>query len=472
MGLKRYRASQDTTITNAFRSNLLTRGTGSNMGASDILEVFSIANQASSASNEISRVLVQWDLSEVQQDRNSGAVPSSGSARWIIRLFNAEHGQTLPSGYNLLLQPISRSWEEGFGLDMEEYSDLTRDAIGANWINASSGAAWSSSGGDFLNSYIFSQYFDDGIEDLEVDVTDMVEAWLAGSLQNYGVGIFLSGSAESGSAQSFYTKKFFSRTSEFFFKQPLLEARFDSTRKDNRGNFIASSSLLSANENLNTIYLYNAFRGQPRNIPSVGAGEIYVNFYTDPVTGTLINDVPITGGYVATGIYSASVALATTASTIYDRWFYGQDVFYTGTIKVNTQVAGDAAVQSHKYLSNITNLKSSYSPEETARFRIFTRQKNWNPIIYRQASQNVQGNIVEDAYFKILRITDGVDQIEYGTGSLNHTRLSYDVSGNYFDLDMSMLEPGYAYGIKLIFNIDGRFEEQPNIFKFRVESEL
>ena len=46
MAIKKYIAEKDNTITNAFESNLSTRGTGSNMGASDILEVFSIYGQA------------------------------------------------------------------------------------------------------------------------------------------------------------------------------------------------------------------------------------------------------------------------------------------------------------------------------------------------------------------------------------------------------------------------------------------
>ena len=42
MAIKRFTASADNTITNAFKSDLATRATGSNMGKSDILEVFSI----------------------------------------------------------------------------------------------------------------------------------------------------------------------------------------------------------------------------------------------------------------------------------------------------------------------------------------------------------------------------------------------------------------------------------------------
>ena len=47
MAIKRYNADADNTITNAFKADLSTRGTGANMGAADVLEVFSIRGQAS-----------------------------------------------------------------------------------------------------------------------------------------------------------------------------------------------------------------------------------------------------------------------------------------------------------------------------------------------------------------------------------------------------------------------------------------
>ena len=57
--IKRYIAKYDTTITNAYKSDLSNRATGSNMGESDVLEVFSIYGQADSGSQELSRVLGQ-----------------------------------------------------------------------------------------------------------------------------------------------------------------------------------------------------------------------------------------------------------------------------------------------------------------------------------------------------------------------------------------------------------------------------
>ena len=64
---------------------------------------------------------------------------------------------------------------------------------------------------------------------------------------------------------------------------------------------------------------------------------------------------------------------------------------------------------------------------------------------------------------------DGLEVIPYGTGSINYTRMSFDASGSYFDLDMDLLEAGYAYGIKFVYHINGAYHEQPEAFKFRVE---
>jgi len=59
--IKRFYATKDNTITNAFEENLTTRATGSNIGASDVLETFSIYAQASSGSLEKARILIQFD---------------------------------------------------------------------------------------------------------------------------------------------------------------------------------------------------------------------------------------------------------------------------------------------------------------------------------------------------------------------------------------------------------------------------
>ena len=50
--------------------------------------------------------------------------------------------------------------------------------------------------------------------------------------------------------------------------------------------------------------------------------------------------------------------------------------------------------------------------------------------------------------------------------------MSYDISGNYFDFDMGLLEDGYSYGITTAYYNDsiGSWQEQPEVFKFRVDT--
>ena len=517
MGLKRYTGSADNTIVNAYQQNLSTRGTGSNTGMADVLEVFSIygrqtpSSSAALGSQELARTLIKFPVTTISADRTAGTVPASGSVSFYLRLFDAEHTRTVPENYKLIVQAISRSWQEGAGLDLENYSDKTKGNAGSNWMSASNTTAWDVPGGDYLTQSsqwdasgdppVYTQHFANGQEDLSIDVTGLVEHWISNDLDNNGVGIMLSSSYEAyykdptdgvtlnnsgGATTSYYTKRFFSRGTEFFYKRPVLEARWDSSRRDQRGDFYYSSSLAPAADNLNTIYLYNYVRGRLRDIPSIGTtGSIMVSLYsgsadnTTPSGSRLIlydGNYAVTGGWVETGIYSASVAITsavTPVSTLYDVWWSGSHSktgqLFTGSISPEVLTAM-VDTREPFYFINITNLRNKYSPKETARFNLYVRNKNWSPTIYTKASENVQSTAIVSASYRVVRTLDGYEAISHGTASKNHTGLSFDVSGNYFNLDMELLQPGYEYALKFAFyeaELD-TWNEQDKAFKFRV----
>ena len=178
------------------------------------------------------------------------------------------------------------SWQERNGLDMVGYTDETYGGTGSNWVNAASGSTWTTAGGDYHVSPAYTASFDIGNEDLEVNVTTLVDQWIAGTKDNHGFGIKLSSSYEASSSSnptgarfSYYTKKFFARSSEYYFDRPVLEARWDSTRRDNRGNFYFSSSLAPAAENLNILYMYNYIRGNLRDIAGSSTAIPVLNLY-------------------------------------------------------------------------------------------------------------------------------------------------------------------------------------------------
>ena len=411
--IKRYYATKDNTITNAYNETLSTRGSGSNMGQSDIIEVFSIYGQVSSSTSglesEVARSILEFDSSKILSDKNSGAIASGSS--FYLKLFNAKHSQTLPRNYNLEVTNLVQSWEEGLGLDMENYTDLTYDVRGSNFVKRKGGdtkevtkftfnsdgrsgyrsgnsganyvrlynatvpvdiwfkydgsdtqptsenplevdistvtdnqqqiadqfktsvagndnfaganridnvvyvtastaglstapvafvpddgtvwfesiltasvwhagdSSWRLTGGT-TGSFITPVSFPVGDENLEVDITTMVNCWLDGTFDNNGLMVKLSSSLEN-SNRSYYTKKFFGRGSSNWFERPVIEARWDSSTRDDRGNTYISSSAVPAAENLNTIYLYNYSRGRLVNIPGLTNDVIHVNLHTD-----------------------------------------------------------------------------------------------------------------------------------------------------------------------------------------------
>ena len=648
MGLYRYTASADNTITDAFRSNLEFRGTGSNMGAADVLEAFYIVGQTSGStglSSEKSRILIQFDMGEISVDRSSEKIPASGSVSWHLRMYNTPHASTLPKNFKMVAKVVSGSWQEGSGLDMDEYTDQTSEAIaGSNWVtkglSTDGFSTWLTQGGDFaesgLSPAVTSPTFVDGTEDLSIDVSDMVEDWIAGGVKaagtfrcteggsvpadyndaeftltdaqgtsfvyhldtstatnsgntigisglgtnslvaskikdainatdilritatldtadvtvtmddiglagnnngglgniditgsqgggadrfnvssnfqngagipNYGFGVMLSGSFETGS-QTYYTKKFFSRSSEYFFKRPVLEARWDSSEKDRAGNFFGASNLVSQDDQVNTIYMYNYVRGELKDIPNLSDDLIYVTFHSGNFNNSAVEENSskltirnkaqadgstsnsITGGKKNVGIYTASVIYPATpddsnaapsTSTIFPVWqnSNGTIKYHTGSAIAVKTFDDFNASPNPSYVSKITNLKDSYSTSENARFRLYIREKDWSPTIYTVANAQIENYIIEDAYYKVFRIVDDLEAISYGTGSSvspqqtgsvgSYTRLSYDISGNYFDLDMNLLESGYSYGVKLAYYTSGRYDEQSEVFKFRI----
>jgi hypothetical protein len=508
MALIRYTASADTTIVSAFEANMTTRGTGSNMGYADALEVFSIYGQDSGSngqSQELSRALMKFPTTQMSADRTAGRLGASGSVSFFLKIYNAKTPFTLPQNFNLVVAPISKPWSEGSGLDMDNYQDIGS----ANWMKPNASSSWSRIGGDYHSVNNHNIYFPLGPENLEVDISNMVERWIAGSKTNNGLGIRLTGSQEAyfsssagglgtgqsgsvlqntqGAVKSYYTKRFFSRSTQFFFQRPVIEARWDDRVQDDRENFFYSSSLAPAADNLNRLYLYNYIRGRLVNIPKVGTGKMRVSFYSGSATAptgaklklpngggvATDNDTNATASYVSRGLYYVDVALtaaATPLQKVYGVWHSGSIQYYTGSFYPEKMPTYDTA-PTFNYINSCTNLKKVYSRRDKSRFRFFIRNKNWSPTVYTISTTNNPTLIVPSASFNIRRVTDNWNAIPYGTGSAKSTYLSYDKEGNYFDLDVSLLESGYMYEVNLSYYNDsiGDWQQQPQTFKFRVE---
>lgn len=514
MTILRYTASIDNTITNAFDTDFLNRATGSNMGASDVLEVFSIYGNYSTSSVELSRILIQFPIQKIIDQRDSGILPDSGSVKFVLKLYNCPHYETVPNNFEIQVSAISSSWEEGNGLDMEDYKDiLSSNSRGSNWLTSSKGQTWSRAGGDYHNSPVFTQTFKTGLEDLNVDVSELVEQWIKGEQndydngkKNYGFGIRLSNAYEgyfsgstieemsgnvnihniTGSTESYYTKKFFARKTQFFFKQPILEAQFNNRITDDRNNLFLSSSLLAGSDNINNLYFYNYYKGKLRDIANNSSALPAIQFYYS--SGSKPEGEPrsflnssnsvvnyLTASRVSRGIYKASFCITSSITNatypyLVDVWTYLGEQILTGSIMEPKKYRPDFYQEKKSYVLSMPNLKKEYSSKDNVKLRLYAREKNWSPNVYTVAKNVPQNLTLVSSSYRLIRVIDQLEVIPHGYGEPMYSLLSYDVSGNYFNFDMSMLEPGYQYGFKFSIFDDyvNSFEEQPYIFKFRV----
>ena len=651
MAIIKYTASADNTITNAFDESMQTvlRATGSNMGKADVLEVFSIYGQnsgSSGPSSELSRILIKFDTTAIKADRTATSLPASGSVKFFLKLYNTPHATTTPEDFKLTVARLTADWEEGFGLDMDNYTDKTYDGIGSNWVNAkkltsasatftgqasgggggldndtgstlkivntdqtsvtfttaggtllengnattigtsnlnnaaqvtqalhvafsaaiaaktlkmtispttytdetvltltqldggtagnttvtngtddviiqggSAGAngtftngagQWTAAGGDFTTSTsndFVDVNFEKGTEDMEVDITALVEEWIKDSAPpaNYGMIIKMSSSLEayyngngtstataldntSGAKRSFFTKKFYARDTEYYFKKPCIEARWDNSRRDDRGNIFLSSSLAPANDNLNTIYMYNYVRGKLADIAGSNSAvpnmKLYYSSRSTPegTPRTFIHGgssvAAATATRVSTGSYSISFAINKDQFPdgypyLVDVWNYNNVEVHTGSAMLPKSFNFSEANPNSQYVIAVSNMRKHYNKDETARFRVSIRHKDWSPTIHTIASNNVELATVPSASYEIFRVVDEEIVVPFGTGSTAHTVMSYDSSGSYFDFDMSNLEDGYSYGIRFSIYEDsvGSYREHPSAFKFRVRKD-
>jgi len=628
MSVKKYIASKDNTISNLFLENLSDRGSSGNTGQSDILEMFSIYAQASTGSLEKSRILIDFPISEILKDRANKEIPASGSVNFVLRLFNAPHGQSTPSDYYVEASPLLSSWDEGYGLDMETYLDKGA----SNWISSSKDTPWPHPGSSYFKqdfnvakNFTYAQYLENGLENIEIDITPAVEEWLkvsespsalvvsktnlkfndipavsssvrltdafgtskifyfknndqpqvtgdtsgsynivlrganvSGTIDNFvtalqdpnsgfltssnqgfvfdksqpwlsltqslsgasgntfvnlegvtniaassfssgaglsnsGMVLFLSGAYEDGSLEkSFYTKKLFARGSHHFFKRPSIEARWDDSKTDDRSSSYVSSSMVPPVENVYKIYFYNRFRGNLYDLPNPTPPHAGIINPTTQLSCSLYQSLGgpkivlhdgkthVSASNPSVGVYSVEFCV-TGSGTFYDVWSNredkgtanaGDDIYteyHTGSAIVVKTNSPEDYYEELRHVVKIVNLQDSYKNNEKVTLRAHVREKNWKPNIYTKATNKIQTSNIREAYYQVKRISDNLIVLPFSTGSVRYTALSYDTSGSYFDLDLSLLEPNYSYEIGFLFKLNNTYKEQKDKFKFRVE---
>ena len=206
-----------------------------NTGLDEILEVRKDISPTGDTVN-VSRTLIEFDLTRITREINRGIIKKP---KYFLNLFDAKP-QRLSVSQSLYAYPVSGSWVMGQG--RVDDNPLTTEGCSWNFRDGRTvSTLWrppiSASGGNWFTGSGFeaSQSLTQKTKDIRMDVTDIVNKWISGSITNNGfivkrsgsLGLIATGSNdEEGNSTHFGNLSFFSSDTHTKFP-PTLEVQWD-----------------------------------------------------------------------------------------------------------------------------------------------------------------------------------------------------------------------------------------------------
>ena len=483
-------ASKDTYITNKIIDGRLVAD-DANVGRAGTLDLFRLFSETllrgSGTQDEVSRLLVKFDYSNIQALTGTKCDLNSSNFSATLKLFDVQSGHAVPSNFNVIVFPLSKSFDEGVGRDVGSFGDLdVANFLTASYSNGAD-SLWNTSGanasgilgetsidiiasgnlsdGNGLVNLFKTTLFKVGTEDLEVNVTNIVSATIAGLLPDCGFRISFSGTQESDS-KSRFVKRFASRHTVNPHIRPRIEVSFDDSIHDNHGDFLFDVS--------GSLFLQNYVRSEKANIVSgsdlseitgddcmkVRLKKGKYNFDVNAsqhTQGTGVNQVA--------GLYSASFAIPSNVTTKYDgkntiasliasekeitfdEFWYSADGtvgYHTGsiTLKVPTRSSNNLSLSDPELYA--TNLMHEYDFKAKERIRLFglSHVSDNNKSSKKPISR--KSEIFSKVFYRVKDHDNGKIIIDFGESD-NSTRISTDEQGMFFDFHFEILPRGRTY---------------------------
>lgn len=308
------------------KNNTLIKNNTVNTGKNPITELF---YGGSLYDLEHSRYILHFDETKLKKYYNDGLFPELDKMTHILKMTNTScfdlellntqtsDGKDRASSFDLILFKIGQDWDEGTGYDYQTCTNLNGDISlsynPSNWIYSKTLSSWSGGSGvysgDPSSIIIGTQHFDNGNENLEIDITNYVNDIITGET-NYGLGLAYSYELENTPTSTLQYVGFFTRHTQTFY-EPYIETKYDMLIKDDRNKFYLNKD--------NKLYLYVNAGGVPTNLdnnPSVIINDSNNNILSSYTP----NDVT----HVTKGIYSIDINISNSACTdcitYYDVW--------------------------------------------------------------------------------------------------------------------------------------------------------
>lgn len=370
-------------------------------------------------------------------------------------------GRERTTSFKLIVFKIPEFWDEGVGFDYEDSGydyttgNNTFDIRPSNWFMRTTLNPWSAEGVYADNPYIVStQEFDNGDEDLNVDITDYINDILTGSTIDQGLGVAFDPLYQDLTSEVDQSVAFFTKYTQTFF-EPYLETNFSDRIVDDRENFIEKTDqnlFLYVNKETNFFDL--------DNVPTV---DILDSTKT-PITGltNLVVEKVRKGVYRVT--FGIDGLVCDGKKFFYDVW-KGISVENNSFPDITQKFVpkpysskfslGENQKEVNKYVVQYSGIKQNE--------KIKSGETRKVSVMFRTISKSTN-ELFDEVYYRIY--------IKEGHTNVNVFDWTYlDVTNeNSFMLDTSILIPREYYveikGIKHNEEIS-----YPNVIKFEIVSE-
>ena len=304
------------------RNNTLVYNRAENTGKNPVAELFyGGGDNISSGRTGYTRYIFQFDVQRIIDFRDKGKYPDLTKLKHTLRMTNTgTFDETLlgtetgdakkrTSSFDLNLFEVTQNWDEGIGYDFagQKYFTSTDSTVistnPSNWEESNTGTQWANGGGVFsewsATTILTTQHFEDGNENLEMDVTEIVNSYLTGATNN-GLGLAFNESLELSLLNNLEYAGFFTRHTQTTY-EPHIETIYENTINDDRGNFYM--------DKLNKLYLYSTVAGVPTDVDDITTMSVIINDNLDEVFSTFTyTDIT----HEDQGVYSIELLVPTT----------------------------------------------------------------------------------------------------------------------------------------------------------------
>lgn len=467
MSIFRIYPSKSNTIANSSFANL---NSGQN-AVTDLWYGGGGTDTAPDKRNSISRFLLNFDLTTLQQKFNSKEINESLVTSYKLKLKNSKPKdlvledeyeydilhKKIATSFDLICFPVDKYWEEGRGYELSKEIYVVKQKGNysisgvSNWNYATSTSTWSEPG-IFTNptaSTIFyaTQHFDIGNEDINIDITSIVKNWLSGGSENNGLAIAYRRDYELSSSDTRYISSFFTEKTNSAFK-PVIEVCYNQVIQDDRKQV--------SNNRPSNLFLYTFSGHNFVNIANLSAVTVDIKKGNSTIYSGLIPS------QLSTGVYYVNVLMSgTTAGEKYtDIWsgvsfsnYDKQDIEQVFQIQKNYFGAKPSI---NDYVIETYGIEQGMIVNQEDHLRVYCDLRVNFSTQKPDTAYSLQYRLIMNNQEEVIPWTE-----------VNQAVIS-DCKTNYFDLDASWLLHNQTYQINFKINEMGTSRVMPERIDLKV----